>query len=136
MSDPRAFISFDYDHDKLNKVFIAGQAKNARTPFSIEDWSSKAHLPEKEWEALIHSKINKCNMLIVVTGKSTYSAQGVVKEIAFAKEHNVPVFGIYVDGAGSSTTLPAGLARSRATNWNWDAIADWVDQCMKEGKNK
>ena len=45
MSDPRAFISFDYDHNQDEKVLFAGQAKNSRTPFSIQDWSAKSPMP-------------------------------------------------------------------------------------------
>lgn len=136
MADPRAFISFDYDNNKTEKDLFAGQAKNSRTPFNIEDWSSKTQLPQREWEKLINDKINKCNMLIVLVGKKTHSATGVEKEISFANDNDVPVFGVYVDGAGSSTSLPGGLKRYRTVAWDWDEIADWVDQCMKEGKNK
>jgi hypothetical protein len=136
MADPRAFISFDYDNNKTEKDLFAGQAKNSRTPFNIEDWSSKTHLPQREWEDLIKAKINKCNMLIVLVGKKTHSATGVEKEISFAKDNDVPIFGVYVDVANSSTTLPDGLYRSRTVSWDWEKIADWVDMCMKEGKNK
>lgn len=136
MANPRAFISFDFDNNKTEKDFFAGQAKNSRTPFNIEDWSSKTHLPQKEWEELIQSKINKCNLLIVLVGKKTYSATGVIKEISFAKSNNVPVFGVYVGGANSLTDLPTGLVRGRTIVWEWEKIADAVDQCMKEGKNK
>ncbi len=136
MADPRAFISFDFDNNKTEKDLFAGQAKNSRTPFNIEDWSSKAHLPQREWEKLINEKINKCNILIVLVGKKTSSATGVEKEISFAKANNVPVFGVYVDGASSAASLPDGLYRSRTIAWDWDKIADWVEQCMKEGKNK
>ncbi|HEU4791755.1 MAG TPA: TIR domain-containing protein [Flavobacterium sp.] len=136
MADPRAFISFDFDHNNINKILFAGQAKNSKTPFNIEDWSSKAHLPEKEWEELIHAKINKCNMLIILVGKSMSSAVGVVKEIAFAREHNVPIFGIYVDGADSTSNLPTGLPRGRVISWDWNIIASAIDQMMTEGKNK
>jgi MTH538 TIR-like domain (DUF1863) len=136
MADPRAFISFDFDNNKTEKDLFAGQAKNSRTPFNIEDWSSKTHLPQAEWEKLINEKINKCNMLIVLVGTKTYTATGVAKEISFAKANDVPVFGVYVDGANTSTDLPSGLFRSRTIAWNWDKISDWVDDCMKEGKNK
>ncbi len=135
MADPRAFISFDFDNNKTEKDLFVGQAKNSRTPFNIEDWSSKTHLPQREWEKLINDKIKKCNMLIVLVGKRTYTATGVEKEISFAKANDVPVFGVYVGGAGSSTSLPEGLKRSRTIEWEWDEIADWVDQCMDEGKN-
>ncbi|MFT3911057.1 MAG: TIR domain-containing protein [Ferruginibacter sp.] len=136
MADPRAFISFDFDNNKNEKELFAGQAKSSRTPFNIEDWSSKIHLPQSEWEKLINEKTNKCNMLIVLVGRKTYSATGVVKEISFAKSNNVPVFGVYVGGADTSTPLPDGLPRNRTIAWEWVKIAAAIDQCMSEGKNK
>lgn len=136
MADPRAFISFDFDHDETEKNLFVGQSKNSKTPFSIEDWSSKSSLPQSQWEALIKAKINKCNMLIVLVGKTMASASGVAKEITMAKDQNVPVFGVYVDGANTSSNLPAGLQRNRTISWNWDDIANAVDQMMGEGKNK
>ena len=136
MANPRAFISFDFDNNLNYKVLFAGQAKHSRTPFNIEDWSSKSTLPQKLWEELIKEKINKCNLLIVMVGKKTSTATGVVKEIAFAKSQNVPVFGVYIDGADSFTSLPDGLSRSKTVAWEWERIADGIDTAMKEGKNK
>jgi CTP synthase (UTP-ammonia lyase) len=136
MANLRVFISFDFDNNLTEKNLFVGQAKNSRTPFNIDDWSSKESLPQKEWEDLIKSKINKCNMLIVLVGKETYTATGVVKEISFAKTQNVPVLGVYVGGADSTTTLPAGLQKNNTIDWDWDNIADAIDQVVEEGKNK
>jgi len=136
MADPRAFISFDFDHNETEKILFIGQAKNSRTPFSIEDWSSKSSLPQSQWEKLIADKINKCNILIVLVGKTMATATGVAKEIAFAKAADVPVFGVYVDGADSNSNLPNGLQRNRTIPWEWDKIADMIDKTMKEGKNR
>jgi len=137
MSDPRAFLSFDFDHNELSKILFAGQAKSdSPTPFTIEDWSSKAALAEAEWERQIRAKISNTNMLIVLVGKSMGSASGVVKEIAMAKALNVPVFGVYVDGATTGSTLPAGLTSGRVIGWTWAGVAAAVIQMMGEGKNK
>lgn len=136
MSDPRAFISFDVDHNLDEKVLFGGQAKNSKTPFSIQDWSAKSSMPQSQWEAIVKEKINKCNMVIVLVGKYMASATGVVKEIKMAKDQNVPVFGVYVGGADSTSNLPDGLARNRTIKWDWDAIAAAVKQMMGEGKNK
>ncbi|MES2191526.1 MAG: TIR domain-containing protein [Pseudomonadota bacterium] len=136
MADPRAFISFDFDNNSTEKMLFAGQTKNSRTPFAMQDWSSKASLPQAEWEALIKSKINVCNLLIVLVGKNMASASGVAKEIKMAKDQNVPVFGVYVGGADSSSVLPDGLARNRTIDWDWREISNAIDQLMGEGKNK
>lgn len=136
MGYPRAFISFDFENNIEEKHLFVGQAKNSRTPFNIEDWSSKAHLPQRQWENLINEKIRKCNLTIVLVGKKTSTASGVLKEIQFAKSNNVPVFGVYVRAASIITELPIGLARSRTIAWAWDDISIRITQCMGEGKNK
>jgi len=136
MADPRAFISFDFDNNENEKILFVGQIKNSSTPFAVEDWSSKEDLPQAQWEKLLKTKIGKCHLMIVLVGKSMGSATGVVKEIRFAKDQDVPFFGVYVDGAGASSTLPTGLARNRTIAWSWDGIAKAVDQMMGEGKNK
>ena len=136
MADPRSFISFDFDNDKTHKELFAGQAKNSKTPFSIEDWSSKSELPQSEWEKLIKEKMVKCHLMIVLVGKYMGSANGVKKVIKMATEQNVPFFGVYVNGADSSSTLPDGLARNRTIAWSWDNIASAIEQMKKEGKNK
>lgn len=136
MADPRAFISFDVDHNSNEKVLFAGQAKNSKTPFSIEDWSAKSSMPQSKWEAIVKEKINKCNMVIVLVGKFMASATGVVKKIEMADDQDVPVFGVYVGEADSSSNLPTGLQRNRTIKWDWDLIASAIDQVMKEKKNK
>ncbi len=64
------------------------------------------------------------------------SATGVAKEIQMAKDQDVPFFGVYVDGANTTSNLPAGLARNRTIDWDWKKISDAIDQVMTEGKNK
>lgn len=136
MADPRAFISFDFDHNEDSRVLFVGQAKNSKTPFSIQDWSSKSALAESKWEETIGAKIAKCNMVVVLVGKTMASATGVAKEIKMAKDKDVPVFGVYVDGAGTSSNLPTDLARNRTITWTWDGVAAAITQMMGEGKNK
>lgn len=137
MADPRAFISFDFDHDDTQRILFAGQGKkDSPTPFTIQDWSSKSSLPQAEWEKLIAAKIGACDLVIVLVGKSMGTASGVAKEIAFAAAQKVPIFGVYVDGAGAASTLPAGLQRNRTISWTWASIAAAIDQMLTEGKHE
>lgn len=136
MADPRAFVSFDFDHNETQKNLFAGQAKKeSPTPFTVQDWSSKSSLPQTTWETEVQRKIAATNMCIVLVGRSISSAGGVAKEVAMAKAVNVPVFGVYVDGAGATSTLPNGLQRNRTMAWDWNLIAAAVKQMMGEGKN-
>lgn len=137
LADPRAFVSFDFDNNQTEKILFAGQAKkDSPTPFVVEDWSSKSALPEAEWQKLIAKKIVVTNMLVVLVGQRMGSATGVAKEITMAGLLKVPVFGVYVGGANSASTLPAGLPRNRVVQWTWLNVASAVDQMMGEGKNK
>lgn len=112
-ADPRAFVSFDYDNNLTEKILFVGQIKNSRTPFNAQDWSSKTTLPQTQWERLLNEKIGKCHLMIVLVRTSMWSATGVAKEITFAKDQDVRFFGAYVDGAGTNSALPMGLARKR-----------------------
>jgi hypothetical protein len=136
MAEPRAFISFDVDHNSDIKILFAGQASHSKTPFSHQDWSAKSPMPQAQWEALVKAKVNKTHFMIVLVGRHMATATGVVKEIQMAKDQNVPVFGVYIDSANTTSTLPTGLARNRVISWTWDGIASAVDQMMGEGKNK
>ena len=136
MADPRAFISFDFDHNETEKTLFVGQSKNSKTPFSIQDWSAKSSMPQSKWEAIVEEKIKKCNMVIVLVGKYMASATGVKKEIKMAKNNNVPVFGVYVGGANTTSNLPDGLSRTIVVKWEWDKIEEMIDKMMGEGKNK
>lgn len=136
MAYPRAFTSFDFDHNEKQKILFAGQAtSDSPTPFTVHDWSSKTTLPQAEWKKLIKQKMASTNMCIVLVGRSMATATGVAMEIAMAKELNVPVFGVYVDGADVNSTLPTGLRRNRTMSWKWKQIAAGVVQMMGEGKN-
>ena len=136
MAYPRTFISFDFDHNEGQKNLFVGQSRNSRAPFSIEDWSAKSSMPQSEWKSIVNGKINRCNILIVLSGKTMASATGVAREISMAKELDVPVFGVYVGGANRTSNLPKGLQRKRTISWNWPGIASAIDQMMSEGKNK
>jgi hypothetical protein len=134
---PRAFISFDFNHDQASKNLFVGQANSeSPTPFTIADWSSKSDLPQGQWAAIIKAKINRCHLMIILVGRYMDSATGVAKEIEFARAGNVPFFGVYVDGANSNSTLPPGLARNRTIAWTWPGIAKTIDQMMPEEKNR
>jgi MTH538 TIR-like domain (DUF1863). len=136
LSNPRAFISFDFDHNETEKTLFVGQSKNSKTPFSIQDWSAKSSMPQSKWEELVEDKIKKCNLVIVLVGKYMASATGVKKEIMMAKRNNVPVIGVYVGSANTNSNLPEGLPRSKTIAWEWDKLSSEIDKSMKEGKNK
>lgn len=136
MSHPRAFISFDFDNNEHHRTLFVGQIKNSRTPFDVQDWSSKSALPQMTWEDTIRRKISQTHLMVVLVGRHMASARGVRLEIEMAQSLNVPFFGVYVDNAGPTSNLPLGLARNRCIGWSWIEIADAIGLMMREGKNR
>ena len=136
MATPRAFVSFDADNNKTERILFCGQTKLSTIPFQVQDWSSKEVLPQKTWKQTIEAKISACNMIIVLVGKKTATASGVCDEIAMAATQKVPVFGVYVDGASILTPLPLGLQRNRTIKWTWQGVGSAISQMMTEEKNK
>lgn len=135
--NPRTFLSFDFDHNSNAKMLFAGQGvRTSPAPYVISDWSSKSALPQQTWEAEIAAKIALCHLMIVLVGRNMTSATGVTKEIQFAKNANIPYFGVYVDGANTLTPLPAGLPRNRVISWTWPNVDGAIRQMMTEGKNR
>ncbi|WP_167536343.1 hypothetical protein [Streptomyces ficellus] len=52
MANPRAFPSFVFDHNELQKKMFTGPAvSDSPAPFTVEEWSSKISLPQNQWEA-------------------------------------------------------------------------------------
>ena len=46
MALPRAFLSFDFDHDLVpNTLLLVRPERIPPTPFAVQDWSSRRHFP-------------------------------------------------------------------------------------------
>lgn len=133
---PRAFLSFDFDHDLSAKNLFSGQARtDSPTPFQVADWSSKNSLPQNQWERVIEDKISRCHLMIVLVGNHMGSATGVDKEIVMARRDGLPYFGVYVNGANRVSPLPTGLQRNSVVPWKWPDIASMIKKCSALGKN-
>lgn len=52
MAKKHAFISFDFDNDKVLKEFIIGQSKHEASPFDVVDHSLKEHRKRIGWTRL------------------------------------------------------------------------------------
>ena len=129
------FLSFDIEHDDAERLdFISKIANSART-FSVTQWSSPARSPHSDWDKLDLAKVERCDLVIVLVGKDTAAAVNVDREIGFAKQKNVPYFGVYVGGANESVSLPARLPTNRTIPCDWQRISAAIDQLMSEGKN-
>lgn len=130
MTVPRVFASFDLEHNQEHKNIFVGQGKHPSTPWEIVDWSSI----EDSWEETLKERISKCDMVIVLVGRCMENATEVAKEIKLAHQQDIPVFGVYIDGANALSPLPEGLARSQTIAWTWPHVTTMIAKIMQEGK--
>lgn len=115
----RVFVSFDFDNDKALKDFIIGQSRLSDSPFSVVDTSLKEAAPMKTWEDKARAAIRRSDCVLVMVGPSTHRAPGVLKEVAMAREANIPIFQVIGYKDGDYTAVPNG---GRMYAWNWDNL--------------
>lgn len=116
MPKKRAFISFDFDRDKILKDFVIGQAKLPDSPFDAADWSMKEAAPQSKWEAEAEARIKRSDVVIVMVGSQTYRAPGVLKEVAMARDNKIPIVQII----GYKDTSPPKVSNAGTLyKWNW-----------------
>lgn len=135
METPKAFISFDYETNSNEKTQFLDVLKQSNIELVIDGFSSKPTLPENQWNNVVSDKINYCNAVIVLVGKTTAQVKGVLNEIKAARLQDVPVFGVFVHGGSSATDLPQGLDSARIVKLDGSDISSQLKKVMKEGKN-
>ena len=91
MAKKRVFVSFDFDNDKILKEFIVGQAKLPDSPFEVIDTSLKEEAPMKTWEDKARAAIQRSDMVVVMVGRSTHKAPGVLKEVQMSRDAQIPI---------------------------------------------
>ena len=112
----RVFVSYDFDHDKVLKDFIIGQARLPDSPFQVPDYSLKEAAPQRDWEAKALAAIGRADKFVVMLGPRSRLASGVRKEVTMAKSLGKPRSQIigYRDGSRRWAVPDAGVTYS----WN------------------
>jgi len=121
MANKRSFISFDYDHDEGAKIMLAGQAKLPDTPFDFTDASVKEHLTG-DWEAKVRRRMDDVDLVIVLCGEWTHTAQGVARELAIARDKNKPYFLLAAYSNKTCTKPTSALADDKVYRWTWENL--------------
>lgn len=119
MPKKRVFVSFDFDNDRTLKEFIIGQSRLADSPFQVIDTSLKEAAPMKTWQDKARAAIGRSDLVLVMVGPKTHKAPGVLKEVAMAREANIPIVQIIGYKDGDYTPVPNA---GRLYRWNWDNL--------------
>ena len=116
MEKKRVFFSFDFDADQNLKHHMVGQLKLDTSPFAAADWSMKEAAPQWNWEAEAESRISRSDVVVVLVGKKTHKAPGVLKEVAIARRLGKPIAQIIGYKNSYPTAVPGA---GRLLRWTW-----------------
>lgn len=117
----RVFISFDYNHDEELKNSLVAQAKNADSPFSINDMSIKQAI-DSNWKYYARQKIKQCDVVIVICGRHTDTARGVAAELSITQEEKINYFLLCGRNDGNVKKPTNAYTSDKIYNWTWDNL--------------
>jgi hypothetical protein len=120
----RIFTSFAIE-DKTKRDLFVGQAKNQAVPYELIDMSVKEPW-SSSWKTQCRTRIRSCSGVIVLITKNLKKAEGAIWEIKCAKEENIPILGVYLDGTTLIDT-PDELNGKKKIQWTWAGIAEFVN---------
>lgn len=120
----RVFISFAIE-DVRYRDFLAGQARNERSPFEFVDMSVKKPW-ETDWEQRCRSKIKGCDGMIALISKNTPNASGEIFEVKCAYEEKIPVMLMYINN--DRPILPYPLSGKLVNTWSWDNLKSFINR--------
>jgi len=126
MAKKRVFVSFDFDHDKISKDFIAAQAHLPDSPFEVIDASVRVAVPMKAWEEKTRAAIKRSDFVIVMVGAETYKATGVIKEVQIAREVEIPIVQVIGFKGHKDRDYLAVPNAGPLGVWNWEKLKKLV----------
>lgn len=115
MAKTKVFVSFDYETDHSLKENLIAQAKRQDSPFSVTDVSLQERKPEQEWVSKAQRAIAGCDVFVVILGRNTHNATGVLKEIKIANRLGKRCFQLMPQGKNWQPMDDAG----DVVVWTW-----------------
>ena len=125
----RVFLSYDFEHDRAAKGNFAAQAGLQASPFSMVDSSLLETEPEPQWIRKANSLISKSDLFIVLLGRNTHSAPGVLREVSIAKGLGKPRIQVMPQGRQYAPIQDAG----EVVVWKWKNIAKVFERVRNAG---
>lgn len=111
------FVSFEFDKDNDLRNSFYEQAKE-ETPHRVVNCSLKEAYPSEIWKKKARKAIKACDVVVVLIGEDTHSAQGVIVETDMARSLQKPI--VQIRPQGSTHTGLKRLAEPIA--WRWKTI--------------
>jgi hypothetical protein len=121
----RVFISFDIDHDEGTKRMLAGQADLPDSPFEFKDASIKEPLLG-DWKEKVKRRIDNVDLVIVLCGEKTHTANGVAAELTITKDKNKPYFLLWAYADKHCTKPTSASTEDKIYKWTWDNLKSLI----------
>jgi len=125
-----AFVSFAIEDAGYRDLFV-GQGKHPDTPWEIIDWSAHERFDER-WKTQMRPRISRCRVVILLVGKTTYSAEGALWEVQCGFEEGIPAFGVWVSKVDRGP-VPSCFRPENIIDWTWDGVARIIRQAEQMG---
>lgn len=121
MADKKiVFVAFAIE-DERQRDFLKGQSLHTASPFEYVDMSVKEPY-DSGWQERVRTRIRRSDGVIALVSKNSLTSSGQKLEIAWAKEENKKVLGIWV--YQDDRTNLVGL---NTEVWAWPTIARFID---------
>ena len=121
----RAFISFDIDYDEGVKKMLALQAKLDDSPFDFKDNSVKEHLTG-DWKQKVSRRMDNVDVVIILCGTKTHTANGVSAELSIAKEKKTPYFLLAAYSDKNCTKPTSASSSDKIYKWTWPNLKSLI----------
>ena len=133
---PRVFLSFDLDYNLDDKIYFVNEIVNSSVKFAVRAWSTEITNPVFLWTKRTKEKIIRSNFVIIIIDEFTNHSKNVLREIHIAQKANIPIFGVYIQGAKPNCGLPTGLLPERTIKWDWHLIGTAVSFIINHETDK
>lgn len=119
------FVSFEFDRDGALRGNFYGQARR-HSRHRIRNSSLNQDYPDEDWKSRARHAIRECDVVLVIVGRDTHNAPGVLIETDMARSLGKPT--IQVLSANARRRGLEGVPHiENRIPWKWDTINDVLD---------
>lgn len=117
----RIFVSHSFDHpDKLLRIKKFIEMRNvAHVDHSVPVWDQ---LNDDNPQVEIENRVRYCDRCIVIMTEGSHKSPWINQEVAWARQYNKPVIGIWPDGEAGSP-IPKEVLEANAHLIGWRATS-------------
>ncbi len=117
--NPRLFVSFDFDRDRVLRDLSSGRLALPGSPLRSGRLVNEGSRARAELGSEAERRINRCDFVLVMVKPETYRAPGVLKEGAIARRLGKLVGQMI----GYKDSSPRRVENAgRLYRWNWENL--------------